>query len=97
MWELKPVPTAHVDEISNSSVLRTPVVPRRSSRKRKLDSDELPFFNSVDRVKDFDSFNTEDSPKNFNFKRLRNGVQYYNLIFNRENGIPPIHECISID
>ena len=38
MWELKPVPTTHVDEISNSSVLRTPVVPRRSSRKRKLDS-----------------------------------------------------------
>ena len=39
MWELKPVPTTHVDEISNSSVLRTPVVQRRSSRKRKLDSD----------------------------------------------------------
>ena len=88
---------ANVDEISNSSVLGTPVFPRRSPRKRKLGSDELPFFNSIDKVIDFDSFDAEHSPKNVNFKRLRNSVQYYNLVFNRENGILSIHECFSID
>lgn len=41
MWELEPVPTVYVDEISIFSLLRTPVVPRRSPRKRKLNSDEL--------------------------------------------------------
>ena len=41
MWELKPMPTVYVDEISNSSVLRPPNVQRRSPRKRKLNSDEL--------------------------------------------------------
>ena len=44
MWELKPALTVHVDDISNSSVLLPTVVPRRSPRKRKLNSGKLPFF-----------------------------------------------------
>ena len=63
MWELEPVPTVYVDEISIFSLLRTPVVPRRSPRKRKLNSDELPFFYSKYKVVDFDSFNAEQSAK----------------------------------
>lgn len=63
MSELKPVPTVHVDEISIFSLLQTPVVPRRSPRKRKFNSDELPFFYSKDKVADLDSFNAEHSAK----------------------------------
>ena len=63
MWELEPVQTVYVDEISIFSLLRTPVVPRRSPRKRKLNSDELSFFYSKYKVVDFDSFNEEHSAK----------------------------------
>ena len=62
------MPTVHVDQSSNLSVSRTPVVSRRYPRKRKLDSDELRFFYSTDKVVDFDSFNVEHSTKYFNFK-----------------------------
>ena len=34
-WELHPIPTTHTDSISRPSLLRTPVVSRRSPRKKE--------------------------------------------------------------
>lgn len=51
MSELKPVPTVHVDEISDSSVSWPPVAQRRFPWKKKLDI-ELSHFYSIDKVID---------------------------------------------
>ena len=55
-WELHPIPTIHTDSISRPSLLRTPVVSRRSPRKRKLDIDQLKEFQEKDKVESFESF-----------------------------------------
>ena len=31
------------------------------------------------------------------YKRLDNGIQVYNLVFNEEAAVPTIHECVSIE
>ena len=69
-WELHPIATFHTDSISRPSLLRTPVVSRRSPRKMTLDIDQPKEFQEKDRVESFESFSQDDAPSEFNFKRL---------------------------
>ena len=39
----------------------------------------------------------QSSPENFNFKRLDNSVQLFNLIWNEETGNLAVQKCISVD
>ena len=71
-WELHPIPTIHTDSISRPSLLRTPVVSRRSPRKRKLDIDQLKEFFEKDKVESFESFSQDHAPREFNLKRPQN-------------------------
>ena len=41
LWQLHPVPTIHNDSKSNPSILRTPTISEKSSRKGKLGADKL--------------------------------------------------------
>ena len=94
-WEL--VPTIHTDSTSRPSLLRTPVVLRRSPRKKKLDIDQLKEFQEKDKVESFKSFSQDHVPSEFNFKRLQESVQYYRLIFDSKTGFPRVYECFSTD
>ena len=85
-WELHPIPTIHTDSISRPSLLRTPVVSRRSPRKRKLDIDQLKEFFEKDKVESFESFSQDHAPREFNLKRPQKSVQYYRLIFESKTG-----------
>ena len=97
MWQLHPVPTIHNDSKSNLSLLRTPIIPRKSPRKRKIGVDELVLFQAADKIVDTDSISEQNSPENFTFKRLDKSVQLFNFKCNEETGILAVHECISID
>ena len=97
IWELHPVPTIHNDSISRPSLLRTPDLVHKSPRKRKIDIDELEEFQEKDKVINFEAFNEKYSPVNFSFRRLEKSVQYYCLVFDPENGVPKVNECISVD
>jgi len=97
-WELHPVPNIHTDKISQPSILRTPVPARRSPRKRKLNNlDELTIFQQRDKVTDLNSLDMEHAPVGYNFKKLQESVQYYQLVFQEETGTAIVHGCISID
>ena len=67
--------------ISRTSLLRTPIVLRRSSRKRKLDTDQLKEFQEKGKAESFETFSQDHAPSEFKFKRLQESVQYYRLIF----------------
>ena len=95
--ELHPIPAIHTDSISRPSLLRTPVVSRRSPRKRKLDIDQLKEFFEKDKVESFESFSQDHAPREFNLKRPEESVQYYRLIFESKTGFLRVYECISID
>ena len=97
LWQLHPVPTIHNDSKSNPSLLKTPTIPRKSSRKQKIGVNELVLFQAADKIVDIDSISEQNSPKNFTFKRLYNSVQLFNLKCNEESGILAVHECISVD
>ena len=96
-WQLHPVPTIHHDSKSNPPLLRTPIVPRKSTRKRKNGVDELDLFQAADKRVDIDSISEQFLHEIFTFKRLDNNVQLFSLKFNEETGIPAVHKCISID
>ena len=67
--------------ISRPSLLRTPIVLRRSSRKRKLDTDQLKEFQEKGKAESFETFSQDHAPSEFKFKRLQESAQYYRLIF----------------
>ena len=98
---MHPVPTIRVQNDTEASpqisTLRTPIIPRRSPRKRPLGTDELQAFQIKDKVTGFDSFTHAHPPVNHSFKRHENTVHYYNLVFNEKTGVSVVHECISID
>ena len=45
----------------------------------------------------FQHFDCSHSPLNYSFKRLDETVQYFNLVFNEQTGIPAVLECRSIN
>ena len=67
--------------ISWPSLLRTPIVLRRSSRKKKLDTDQLKEFQEKGKAESFETFSQDHAPSEFKFKGLQECVQYYRLIF----------------
>ena len=79
LWQLHPVPTIHNNSKSNPSLLRTPTIPRKSPRKRKIGVAELVLFQAADKIVDIDSISGQNPPKNFTFKRLDNSVQLFNF------------------
>ena len=87
----------HNDSRSNPSLLRTPTNPRKSPRKRNICLDELVLFRAASKIVDIDSLSKHDSPENFTFERLDNGVQLFNLECNEETGILAVHKSISAD
>ena len=44
-----------------------------------------------------DSFTKDHAPDQFTFVKQENRVQYYNVVFDRDTGIPSVHECITVD
>ena len=93
-WELKPVPTIHPIVEGKVSNIRVPTLPRRSPRKRNIQEDEMVVFESSDKVKNFDDFDITQAPDGFKFQRCQNSVQFFNIVFDENTGIPQIHECI---
>ena len=69
LWQLHPVPTIHHDSKSNLSLLSTPTIPGKFSRKRKIGVDELVSFQAADKIVDIDSISEQNSPKKFTFKK----------------------------
>ena len=69
----------HNDSKSNPSLLRTPTIQRKFSRKRKIEVDKLVLFQAAHKMVDIDSISEQNSPENFTFKRLDNSVQLFNL------------------
>ena len=90
-FQLHPVPTTHNDSKSNPSLLRTPTIPRKSPRKRKIGLDELVLFQAADKIVDIDSISEQNSPESVTFKRPDNSVQLFNLKCNEETGILAFH------
>ena len=78
IWELHPVHIIHVQNDMEASpqisTLRTPIIPRRSPRKRPLGTDVLQAFRIKDKVTGFDSFTHVHAPVNQSFKRHENTV-----------------------
>ena len=83
LCQLHPVPTIHNDPKSNPSLLRTPTIPRKSPRKRKIGVDKLVLFQTADKIVDIDSISGQNPPENFTFKRLDNSVQLFNFNCNK--------------
>ena len=77
--------------------MRTPVVSRRSSRKRKLDVDQLKELQEKDKVEGFELFSQDHAPSEFNFKILQESVQYYRLSFDSKTSFQSVDKCISIE
>ena len=96
-WHLHPVPTIHPKIYGKDSLLRTPSLPRKSPVKRNIYGDEISTFQALDKVSGFQHFDCSHSPLNYSFKRLDETVQYFNLVFNEQTGIPTVLECISIN
>ena len=78
----------HNDSRTNPSLLRTPTIPRKTSRKRNIWVDELVLFQAADIIVDIGSISEQNSPEDSTFKKLDNSVQLLNLF--------QVHECISV-
>ena len=87
----------HNDSRSNPPILRTPIITRKSPRKRNIWVDELVLFQAADKIVDIDSISEQNSHENFTFVRLDNSGLYFNLICNEETGVLAVHECFSAD
>ena len=58
---------------------------------------EISTSKAREKVPGFQNFDCFHSPLNYSLKRLGEIVQYYNLAFNKQTGIPTVLECISIN
>ena len=96
-WHLHPVPTIHPKIYGKDSLLRTPSLPRKLPVKRNIYGDEISTFQALGKVLGFQNFDCSNSPLSYSFKRLDETVQYFNLVFNEQTGIPTVLECISIN
>ena len=67
--------------------LRTPTIPKKSHRNRKIEVDELVLFQAANKIVDIDSITEQDTLEKFSVKKLDNSVQLFNLKCNEEIGI----------
>ena len=96
-WELHPVPTINSNLNDKTSLLKTPTISWLSPTKRYFNKDELEDYEKHDTVVDLDSFTKDHAPNQFTFVKQENRVQYYNLMFDKDTGIPSVHKCITVN
>ena len=96
-WYLRPAPTVHPKIYGTDSILTALSLRRKSPVKRDIYGDEISTFQARDRVSGFQYFGCSYSPLIYRFKHLDENVQYFNLVFNEQTGIPTVLEYISVN
>ena len=95
-WKLSPVPSIYSDKaLKIPSTLQTPSVPRKASRLRVFQGNQLALFNKTDLITSFDDLAENRSPPGYSYHKSNGVVLYYRIVF-QTNDFLILEEAIKI-
>ena len=95
---LHPYPTIQTRiALKRPSTLQTVSAPRKATKVRDFEKDELEKFKTNDITQKFEDLTLRSAPVGFQCHKTENFIVCYNLVFNGKTGFPQVQEAITID